>query len=325
VERPYQGEPFASLRRRILERVEDDAAAVIAVTGAPDGGCRAICRRIATELGQSRLVLSLDLLQESGGATLPQRLCRAAGSVEEPSEETSLDALIERLGEERRQQRLLPLVVLENVAVPHPAIPDLARIVGAALWTRSFKVLLAGAADLPGSLGRAGVDFQGEPVPEIQVRPLDREEVAGYVRGWLEATLAPRAPRVIASPDALLLLALRSEGALGRLDRIAQNMLMLAAAERGRILSSWHAWAAPDQELWSEMRPPPALPRRPDAWPPPEVIDVIDACRRGAGMPPYPRVSSRREGSARPAGADGPSSHLPAVETDSHGGNAWRT
>jgi len=68
---------------------------------------------------------------------------------------------------------------------------------------------------------------------------------------------------------------------------------VLAAAEHRRTLCSWHAWAASDEERWAEKLPPQALPRRPEAWPPPEVADVIDACRRGAGMPPWPRIAGR--------------------------------
>ena len=114
------------------------------------------------------------------------------------------------------------------------------------------------------------------------------------MRGWLDATLAKRAPPIVVSRDALLLLALRSEGALDRIDYICENMLVLAASERRRTLCSWHAWTASDVERWA-ARPPTALPRRPAGWPPPEVADVIDVCRRGAGMPPWPRIAGREE------------------------------
>jgi hypothetical protein len=134
-------------------------------------------------------------------------------------------------------------------------------------------------------------------VPEIPLPPLDREQISRYVRRWLEAALAPGAPPIIVSPDALLLVGLRSGGALVRINRIAENMLVLAAAERRRTLSTWHAWAASDRECWSGSPTPSTLPRRPARWPPPEALDVIDACRRGAGIPPWPRAG---------AGGDGP-------------------
>src|SRR6266536_994209 len=285
-------EPLAAARDQILERVQDDATSVLAVTGAEGSGAAGLCRRIATELGRSRLVLLLNVARGSDGRTLLQRLCRAAG-VEESGEDEGLEALTARLGEERRRHGHAPLVVLDGVAVPHPSTAGLATVVGASLWTRSFKILLSGAPGLAPALTRAGVDLRDERVPEIAVSPLDRDQLARYLRGWIEAALAPDAPPILVTPDALLLLALRSEGALERVDCIAENMLHLAAAERRRTLTSWHAWTAPDRERWSQSRGGVALPRRPDPWPPAEVVDVIDACRRAAGMPPWPRGAAR--------------------------------
>jgi hypothetical protein len=164
----------------------------------------------------------------------------------------------------------------------------LASVVGAALWTRAFKLVLCGGPGLVERLAGAGLDLRGERVPELEVPALDREAIPRHLRAWLEATLAAHAPPVIVTPDALLLLALRSEGALERVNRIAENMLLLAAAERRRTLTSWHAWTAPERERLAPV-PAAALPRRPASWPPREVVDVIDACRRAAGMPPWPR------------------------------------
>jgi hypothetical protein len=140
----------------------------------------------------------------------------------------------------------------------------------------------------------------GDPAAQPQLTPLakepervlDREALRAHLRAWLEATLSRSAPPVIVTPDALLLLELRSGGALERVDCLAENMLLLAAAEGRRVLSSWHAWTASDRERWAEGAP--ALPRRPAGWPPPEVVDVIDACRRAAGVPPWPRATRER-------------------------------
>jgi hypothetical protein len=172
----------------------------------------------------------------------------------------------------------------------------LASVVHAAVWTRAFKLVLCGGPGLAERLSGAGLDLRGERIQEVAVPPLDRDAIPRHLRAWLAATLDPEAPPVIVTPDALLLVALRSEGALERVNRIAGNMLHLAAAERRRTLTSWHAWAAPEDERLGERpgeRRAAALPGRPARWPPPEVVDVLDACRRAAGMPPWPRGATQ--------------------------------
>jgi hypothetical protein len=228
--------------------------------------------------------------RNADGRTLLQRLCRAAG-VEESGEDASLEALIARLGDERRRRAPAPVLVLDGVAAATPLPPGLATLLGASVWSRSFKVVLSGAPGLAAKAA-AAPELSGETVPEISVGPLDRAQLARYLRGWLEATLAPGAAPVLVSPDALLLAALRSEGLVERVDCIARNMLTLAAAERRRTLTSWHAWSAPERERWAENAG--GLPVRPRAWPPAEVVEVLDACRRAAGMPPWPRATPKR-------------------------------
>jgi hypothetical protein len=286
------GDSFASLRAQVTACVEDADTTVLAVTGAEESGRSAICRQLGAELGRGRLAVLLDVGQDAAGRSTLQRLCRAAGVAEEASEDASLDALVARFAEER-QRREAPLVVLDGLSPGPASAASLARVVGAALWSRSFKLLLAGGPGLVEALARAGLDLQGIHVPELTVPLLDREQLSAHVRRWIEAALAPDAPPILVSPDALLLLALRSQGALELVNRISENMLLLAAAERRRTLTSWHAWAASDRERWSLARPGATLPLRPDPWPPAEVIDVIDACRRGTGMPPWPRRRTR--------------------------------
>jgi hypothetical protein len=288
---PRLAEPLAAARARILEPLKDGATSVIALTGAGDSGVSALCRSLAAELGRSRLVLRPNVTHGVDARSLVHQLSTAAGSGESPED---LEALVARLGDVRRRGGHAPLVLLEGLTSPRAAAAGLAGLVGAALLARTFKVLLSGGPGLVEDLARAGLDFRGESVPVIEVPPLDRGRIPRHVQGWLEATLAPSAPPIIVTPDALLLLELRSEGLLDRVNRIAENMLVLAAAEGRRTLCSWHAWTAPDGERWSEQ-PAAALPRRPSSWPPPEVVDVIDACRRAGGLPPWPRTSTERE------------------------------
>ena len=290
---PYRGDPLASARLESVARLDRDHAPVVAITGGEGSGRTTLSRGVAAELGASRLVLSVDLLGDAGGRTLLQRLCRATSAVE-ATPAASLDALVERLSEERQHWGVPPLLVLDGAQAPLPSGAELGRLLGAARGTRSFQVLLVGRPGLSDALARAVADLGGEPVPEISLRPLARAELAGYVHGWIRATRPPAAPPIIVSPDALLLVGLRSDGALERVNRIAENMLVLAASERQRTLVSWHAWAASDRERWADARAAVALPPRPRSWPPAEVADVIDACRRGAGLPPRPRQEEGR-------------------------------
>ncbi len=286
---PHLAEPLAAARRRVLECLDDAATSVFAVAGADGSGTSTLCRALAAELAGSRLVLLVGAASGADARGLEQRLCAALGAEDCPED---LEALVTLLGEERRRRGERPLVVLDGLSPAHPALAGLATLAAAAAWTRSFKLLLSGAPGVVEELARAGEDLADERPPEIPIPPLDRAQLPRHLRSWLEASLARSAPPIIVTPDALLLVELRSGGALERVNCIAENMLHLAAAERRRVLSSWHAWTASDRERWSEKRAPP--PRRPASWPPPEVVDVIDACRRAAGMPPWPRAAQER-------------------------------
>jgi type II secretory pathway predicted ATPase ExeA len=282
---PYRGEPFASARLALLGLLDDRAEPALAVTGPEGSGRSVLCRGLAAELGGTRMALVLDLARDTGGRSAISRLCRAAGALE-ASATASLEALVERLGEEHRLRGCRPLLVLDGASAA-AAAPDLPALVAAARGTGAFQVLLVGAPGLGQAFGRR----EAERLPEVPLAPLDRAQQAGYLAAWLRAARPAAAPPIVVSADALLLAALRTQGLPARLDCLAENMLLLAAAARGHALTSWHAWAASDQERWAG-RPAAALPRRPEAWPPPEVVAVIDACRRGAGLPPWPRGSA---------------------------------
>ena len=288
---PWQGEPHATARRGLLAAVEDEGTAVVTVTGGPGSGRSVLCRRVAAELSPARLVLYLDLRAEREERTLLQRLCRAAGAAEEGTE--ALEGLLRRLGEERRQRRPTPLLVLDGVRVPHPSSSGLAAVVAAGIWSRSFRLVLSGEPGLAGALAASGVDFRDERAVELELPALGPEQVADYVRAWIGWAQAPGAPAVILSPDAVRLLAWRSQGIPARVNVLAENMLLLAAAHGERTLSSWHAWTASERERWSGTLPLARLPRRAGAWPTPEAQEAIDACRRAAGLPPWPRGGSR--------------------------------
>jgi type II secretory pathway predicted ATPase ExeA len=281
---PYEGEPFGKLAALLASRLEDEATAVLALTGGPGSGRSTLCRRVAARLGAGRLVVTGDVASDAGGQALIQRVCWAVGGSEGLDASASLDRMVERLESERRGSGRRPLLFLEGVGATPSAL--VLRIAEAAAATRSFGLLLVGPPGLGAALGRAGLALPGG-TPEVDVPPLGREQVLAYVRSWLTAALDPAAPALLLTPDALLLLAMRSGGAPGKLNRLAENMLVAAAAEGRRVLGSFHAWSAPERERWAERPPVEPLLQPPD-WPPPGVVSAINACRRATGMRPYP-------------------------------------
>ncbi|MFL5261568.1 MAG: protein kinase domain-containing protein [Anaeromyxobacteraceae bacterium] len=277
---PYAGPPFDGARQTLLERLLAERAPAIAVTGPHGAGKTVLARGVAAELASSRLVLALDLAAPGEAGSLLELLCRAAGVVE--AAQLSLEALVDQLGEELRQRKNPPLLLLDGASHGAPPAAELSALLAAARGSGAFQLLLVGGHGLGVELGL------GDGVPEIALPPLATEDVGAYVDAWVRATRPADAPPIFVSPDARLLMAHRSEGLPGRLDVLAENMLLLAAAGRLRTLSSWHACAACDRERWTG-RPPSALPRRPPGWPPSDVVALIDSCRRGAGLPPWPK------------------------------------
>jgi len=298
---PFLLEPLASTQRRLFEAAADPSAALIAVTGASGCGAGLLCRATASGLAASRRVLVASGCDREGRSVLDQ-LCRAAGLSGAGADEARASALIERMVADGRGELPPALVFLEGVAAPE-SVSALARLVAAALFTRGLKVVLAGEPGLLPELLRAGVDLPAGRLVEIPVPRFNPDETSRYVRGWLDAALTRGSPPLLLSPDAALLLAHRSGGAVERLNCLAENMLMLAAAQGTRVLTSWHAWTASDAERWAEARTLSEMPRRPESWPAAEVVPILDACRRAAGLAPWPRAPGGDLPASRSPGA----------------------
>jgi serine/threonine protein kinase/type II secretory pathway predicted ATPase ExeA len=306
----YTGEPLKAARAALDAWAANPDAPLFALTGAAGSGRSTLARQLAFRLSQARLVLQSDLSAGASRGSPLQQLCSAAGSPSGTGDQTRaedrLDALLDRLALETAQGRPAPIVILDSVALPLRPESEPGQLIGAASWVRSFKLLLVGPKGLAAGLGASGLELRPEPISEIATSPLSAAGVGAYLRVWLSARLGPHAPPLLVSPDAVLLLASRSGGVLSRVNLLAENMLLLAAAEGSRVLSSWHAWAASDTERWAQRRLIGSLPRRGRDWPTKAFLEAVDACRNAAGRPPFPRLSAASGRRATPTdGLDG--------------------
>ncbi|HET7504605.1 MAG TPA: serine/threonine-protein kinase [Kofleriaceae bacterium] len=267
-EPPYRGAPFDELRRELRARLQTPGTTLV-VTGESGSGRTALARAALAGTAGSGAYIDLDHAGARPGS-LVQRIARAFGAVAGSAKGTGpeLDSLLEVLAKASPATGV-PLIVLDGVTAGSRAAVDAAVLARAARSTRYFNVLVVGVPELA----------LAEADRTIGVPPLAPHHVGPYLDGWLRATRPADAPPVVVTIDAALLVGLRTEGNLDRINALARQMF----ASGGPVFTSWDAWAAPDDtgRYVNGLAVPPA---RPAIWPTPEVLRWINECRATAGL-----------------------------------------
>lgn len=269
---PYRGAPFEALRRDLDARLATSGTTLV-IAGAPGSG-RSVLARSLVAGNERGAYIDLDNAGARPGSLI-QRIARAFGAVASPTTagNAELEGLLELFAAAPPAPRA-PLVVVDGVIAGSRAAADAAVLARAARSTRYFSLLAVGPAELAAEIV--------EPDPDgavIAVPALTAHEVGRYLDGWLRATRLPDAPPLIVTVDAALVVGHRTEGNLYRINALARRMI----ANGGPILTSWDAWAAADdtgRHADGQAEPP----VRPSEWPTPEVLRLINQCRRAAGL-----------------------------------------
>ena len=156
----------------------------------------------------------------------------------------------------------------------------MAALATAARFSSSFKLLVIGdqktATQLVGSIR----PNQPVEIATLQLRPLSVAEAGAYIQNCVTESFDVNSQGFLFTPDALLLLAHRSSGLFSPLTQMAQRMLLAANARGRRVLDSWDAWSASADARGTNAE------ARPSEWPTPEVLAVLNECRRNAGLQP---------------------------------------
>ena len=277
---PYRGEPFAGARKLLHERLSRGPGSVVSLTGAAGSGRTTLARQLLAEHEGHPLRTYLDVARPSSASrTLVQRVARAFGALPKQSSGTDadIDGLLDLLRGSLSSRRDAALVVLDGLT-PGPATSEgLMLLARAARSTTYFSLLLIGSPELTDELAAASGGAAAVSLPALTQR-----QTRDYVGAWLRASLPPEAQPLLTTPDAAMLVWHRARGDLRLVNRIAANMIRMAAREGTRVLSSWEAWAAPESEEGARNGD---QGRRPLGWPGTDIVEILNRCRERAGIP----------------------------------------
>lgn len=282
------GEPFSSAWKALVEGLEKNPGGTILFRSAAGSGHSALIKRLLTQSPLPGPVACLDGEDGPLRASLIQRACRAFGAVpsSRPGPGGEIEGLLLHFEASLGSNHGPALLILESGALRPEAANDITTLSRVASSTKYFTLILSGRQEQFDNLEKRDISLQGPTSAFfVELPPLTLNGAQDYFQRSLKSGLEPDAPVTIVTPDAVLLLAHRAEGSLIRFNRLAQNMLQLAALTGKRLITSWEAWSAPDGI--PDLRAMEGLiQQQPEIWPSPEVQVLLTRCREAAGMPP---------------------------------------
>jgi hypothetical protein len=195
---------------------------------------------------------------------------------------------LDRLAVVNRTHGHTSVLILDGLIPSPDTVADLQVLLRAIARTKICSIALVGTRQLDTQLAELGITLAEYPlVQTLTIPPLECQQSVEYLRSWIETCSRPNSLPVLVVPDALILAAHFSEGNLSQLNRLASNMLLIAACQNRKIVSSWDAWVGAThektltrhQDLNDTLFTPPA------DWPHHEAMHIIEEGRRKVGLP----------------------------------------
>ena len=273
------GEPFRSVREALRATLDDPAFHSVLLSGERGSGKTTLVQQLmAVRQGSSPVAF---LSKDEPGKSLQQQVARAFGIVPALGSKANaeIDGLLEQLERAHPGYTSPAWLVLDNVTPSAARLAELAVLMQAASKSRAFRILLIAPPELEERLWRDTLRGEDVAMRRIVMLPLTARQTLDYMTDWLRSGLVPDSRRVLITPDAALLIAHRSGGNLQRINRLATTMLAAASREQRAVLCSWDAWSACDDDRGVAPAGP-----EPRDWPTPEVLEILNALRRVAGI-----------------------------------------
>ena len=279
---PYQGDPLRSMLDRLGTIMRTEHGRTVVLTGAKGSGRTMLARHCQAEVAHTTPISYLDLKwgEELSrvGRTLPRWMCNSLGAVPSGPGDPYLESLIDHLAAGRQPA----ILALDSVPEEAPFLDNLTQLVRAAYSTKCMSLIIIASTKFL-SLLQPLVGVDPKAISHLPVPALDGLQTASYLASWIAAAKDPSAPPLLFTTDAALIAGHRAKGNLARINRLATNMLRMAAYDKRRVLPSWYAWSAPDDRDWIPDRGPTV--DKPPGWPTRDVLALLNACREESALP----------------------------------------